>query len=216
MKKVILFDLDGTIINSQEGVTKSVQYALAKMGIDEPDLEKLRVFIGPPLQSQFQNVYGFTKEQAWEAVQKYRERYKPIGIYECELYPYVEEILGHLKEWGYLLALASSKPENACLGILEHFGIDGYFDLVGGATEDGRISEKEEVLRDVMERLGMPDTGDYVLVGDTRFDVEGAQVAGIDCIGVTYGFGTAEELRKAGAIEVFDSLQEVEAYFEKK
>ncbi len=214
MKKVILFDLDGTIIDSQEGVTKCVQYALAHFGIQEEDLEKLRVFIGPPLRGQFQRQYGFTPQQAQEAVMVYRERYVKKGMYECRLYPYVKEILAHLRQKGYLLALASSKNESACIGILKHFGIDGGFDLIGGATDDGRISEKADVLKMVMERLGNWNTKDYVLIGDTRFDVLGACAVGMDCIGVTYGFGTREELQEAGAKEIFTSLQEVEAYFE--
>ena len=214
MKKVILFDLDGTIIDSQEGVTKCVQYALAHFGIWEEDLEKLRVFIGPPLRGQFRKLYGFTPEQAEEAVKVYRERYVKKGMYECRLYPYVKEILEHLRQKGYLLALASSKNESACIGILEHFGIDTYFDLIGGATDDGKISEKADVLKLVMERMGYPDLEDYILIGDTKFDVLGAKAVGMDCICVTYGFGSREELKEAGAGEIFASLQEVEAYFE--
>lgn len=214
MKKVILFDLDGTIIDSQEGVTKCVQYALAHFGIQEEDLGKLRIFIGPPLRGQFRKVYGFTPEQAEEAVRVYRERYVRKGMYECSLYPYVREILTHLRQKGYLLALASSKNESACIGILKHFGIDACFDLIGGATDDGRISEKADVLKMVTERMGYPDVKDYILIGDTRFDVLGANAVGMDCIGVTYGFGTREELKEAGAQAIFASLQEVETYFE--
>lgn len=215
MKKVILFDLDGTVIDSEEGVTKCVQYALRHFGIDEPDLRKLRVFIGPPLRGQFMKVYGLTAEQAEEAVVKYRERYSVTGMYECRLYPHVEETLQNLKEKGYLLALASSKNESACVDILKHLEIDHYFDLIGGATDDGKISQKADVLHMVMERLGLLDVKDYVLIGDTRFDAAGAKAVGMDCIGVTYGFGTEEELREAEVVCVCRDLEEVEAYLEK-
>lgn len=215
MKKAILFDLDGTVIDSEEGVTKCVQYALLHFGIREPDLKALRVFIGPPLRGQFMKLYGLTPEQAEEAVMKYRERYTVAGMYESKLYPYVKEILAHLKEQGYLLALASSKNESACISILKHFGIDGYFDLIGGATDDGKISEKADVLSMVIKRLGLQGAEDCVLIGDTRFDALGAKAVHMDCIGVTYGFGTREELEEAGAAFVFDTLKEVEAYFEK-
>lgn len=215
MKKAVLFDLDGTIIDSEEGVTKCVQYALLHFGIREPDLKALRVFIGPPLRGQFMKIYGLTPEQAEEAVVKYRERYVTTGMYESKLYPYVKEILASLRKQGYLLALASSKNESACVGILKHFGIDGCFDLIGGATDDGRISEKADVLRMVMERLNLPKAEDYVLIGDTRFDALGAKAVQMDCIGVTYGFGTREELEEAGVTAVFDTLKEVESYFEK-
>lgn len=215
MKKVILFDLDGTVIDSEEGVTKCVQYALQHFGIDEPDLRKLRVFIGPPLRGQFMKVYELTAEQAEEAVVKYRERYSVTGMYECRLYPHVEETLQNLKEKGYLLALASSKNESACVDILKHLEIDHYFDLIGGATDDGKISQKADVLHMVMERLGLLDVKDYVLIGDTRFDAAGAKAVGMDCIGVTYGFGTEEELREAEVVCVCRDLEEVEAYLEK-
>ncbi len=214
MKKAILFDLDGTIIDSEEGVTKCVQYALSHFGIEEPDLKALRVFIGPPLRGQFQKIYGLTPEQAEEAVVKYRERYTAVGMYESRLYPYVKEILEHLGNQGYLLALASSKNESACIGILRHFGIDGYFDLIGGATDDGKISEKADVLSMVIKRLGLSGAEECILIGDTRFDALGAKAVHMDCIGVTYGFGSRKELEDAGVVSVFDTLKEVEAYFE--
>lgn len=215
MKKVILFDLDGTIIDSQEGVTKCVQYALKQFGIVEQDLEKLRVFIGPPLRGQFISIYGMSPQQAEQAVQKYRERYAVKGMYECRLYPYVKEILQHLRKKGYLLALASSKNESACVGILKHFGVDGLFDLIGGATDDGKISQKAEVLKMVMERLSLPDAADYLLIGDTRFDALGAKAVDMDCLGVTYGFGTRAELKEAGVIGICNSLQEAELFLQR-
>ncbi len=211
-KKVILWDLDGTIIDSEEGVTKCVQYALRHFGIEEPDLKKLRVFIGPPLRGQFRKVYGLTPEQAEIAVLKYRERFDEKGMYECGLYPQVEETLRSLKAKGYQQAIASSKNETACIEILRNLEIDQYFDLIGGATDDGKISQKADVLAMVMERMGQKDARSYVLIGDTGFDVLGANAVHMDCIGITYGFGTREEL--AGAVAVFADLREVEAYLD--
>lgn len=215
MKKVVLFDLDGTIIDSEEGVTKCVQYAVGHFGIEETDLKKLRIFIGPPLKDQMRKVYGFDEQMAQAAVAKFRERYRQEGMYECRLYPGVEETLGRLKEAGFRLVLASSKIETACRQILKHFGIDTYFEQIVGATEDGRISKKADVLRAAVERLGTPDVKDCILIGDTCFDVSGAKAVNMECIGVTYGFGTREELEESGAVYVCGSLEEVEAYLEK-
>lgn len=214
MTMVFLFDLDGTIINSQEGVTKCVQYALHHFGIEEPDLTKLLPFIGPPLQQQFMGLYGMSREQAVRAELKYRERFSEKGMYECKLYPYVEEALKELKENGCTLALASSKNESACVDILKNLGIDHYFDLIGGATDDGRISQKADVLKMVMERMGSLNPADYVLVGDTKYDAVGAKTLHMDCIGVSYGFGTKEELEAAGAVCICDSAREVAKYIE--
>ena len=147
MIKAVLFDLDGTIINSEEGITKCVQYALHAYGIDEPDRTKLRCFIGPPLDPVFREKYGMTEAEAWQSVEKYRERFDVKGIFECSLYDGVREAIARFKEHGYLLALASSKPETACRRILEHFDLLGYFDEVVGSTLDGSISTKAEVLK---------------------------------------------------------------------
>ena len=203
--KAVLLDLDGTLINSEEGITKCVQYALRSFGIEETDLTKLRCFIGPPLEVMYREKYGFTQEQAWQGTLKYRERFDVKGIFECELYDGVEDALKKLKADGYIVALASSKPETACRRIIEHFHLTKYFDEIVGSTLDGSISSKGEVLEDEM-----------CLVGDTKFDAIGAGNFGIDCIGVSYGFGTKEELEAAGAVTVCDSLGEVLTYLETK
>lgn len=214
MIKAILFDMDGTIINSEEGITRCVQYALKSFGIEEPDLRNLLCFIGPPLDPVFREKYSMTVEESWEAVEKYRERYDVKGIFECSLYDGVKDTIKSLKEKGYLLAVASSKPEIACKRIAEHFGLTPYFDIVAGATLDGAISTKQEVLEELCRRLKEIDRNQMCLIGDTKFDVLGAKVAGIRCIGVSYGFGTREELAAAGAAAVFDDIREVEKYIE--
>ena len=214
--KAILWDLDGTIINSEEGITKCVQYALRAFGIDEPDLKKLECFLGPPLDPVFRERYGMTNEEAWQAVEKYRERYDVDGIFECYLYEGVKETIQGLKDKGYVIALASSKPETACRRILEHFGLLSCFDEVVGSTLDGSISTKHEVLEGLgrrMERYGIPKR-EMCLIGDTKYDAQGAAAFGIRCIGAGYGLGKNEELFAAGAEAVFDDIREMERYIE--
>lgn len=208
--------MDGTIINSEEGITKCVQYALRAYGIDGPDRKKLLCFIGPPLDPVFREKYGMTEEEAWQAVEKYRERFDVEGIFECCLYDGVRDAIVRLKEKGYVLALASSKPETACRRILEHFSLTPYFDEVVGSTLDGRISTKEEVLEELGRRMADCQIGrdEMCLIGDTKYDAAGAKAFGIRCIGVSYGFGTREELLDAGAEAVFDQMEEVERYIE--
>lgn len=207
--KAILFDLDGTLIDSSEGITKSTQYALAHYGIIENDLSKFYKFIGPPLVASFKKYYDFPEEQAVEAVAVYRERYNKIGLFECSLYPGVRECIEKLKAQGYLIGMASSKPEVSCRRILEHFGILELFDDVVGATFDGRIDTKEEVLNEVMRRWSDVPKDEMCLIGDTMFDVEGANQVGIRTVAVTFGFGNVQEMVEAGAVAVCDDMEEL-------
>lgn len=215
--KAILWDLDGTIINSEEGITKCVQYALRAHGIDEPDLKKLLCFIGPPLDPVFREKYGMTEDEAWQSVIKYRERFDVQGIFECCLYDGVKDVIIDMKQKGYVLALASSKPESACRRILDHFELTPYFDEVVGSTLDGSISTKEEVLEELGRRMASfcIDKEEMCLIGDTKYDAAGAKAFGIRCVGVGYGFGTREDMLAAGAEAVFDRIEEVEKYIEK-
>lgn len=209
MNKAVLFDLDGTLIDSSEGITKSVQYTLKKFGIVEEDLEKLKAFIGPPLEDSFMKHYNFTMEKAKEAIPIYRERYQPVGIFECTLFDGVEECVKELKRQGFRIGMASSKPELFCRKILEHFNILTLFDDVVGATEDGRIGTKEEVLLEVMRRWDDVPKESMCLVGDTIYDVEGANLVGIPSVGVSFGFGNIEEMIEAGARAICFSMSEV-------
>lgn len=218
-KKILLFDLDGTLVNTGEGITKCVRYALEKFGIEETEQRKLERFIGPPLADSFQREYGFSEEEAWKAVAFYRERYHDTGIWECGLYPGVKEILEILHKKGYRLGVASSKPQKFCEILMKHFGVTQYFEVIGGAVSDGKAGSKAAVLEDVLERLGVGDReeekGEVVLIGDTRYDAQGAKEVGIDCIGITYGFEQdMDTMREAGA-QVFDTLGEVVEYLEK-
>lgn len=213
--KVVIFDLDGTIIDSQKGVTNCVKYALQSIGIDEKDMVKLRKFIGPPLVDSFIEYYGFSKEKAKKMVEKYRERYQTIGLLECELYQDTQQTLKSLKEKGYVISLGSSKPENYCKEILNHFKLTSYFDEIVGAQLHGARNEKADVLKEVIKRLNIQNLKDATLVGDTKFDAIGAQEVGIDCLGVSYGFGTEEDLQSNHVIKVVHSMKEVDDYFEK-
>jgi phosphoglycolate phosphatase len=207
--KAVLFDLDGTLIDSSEGIIKSAQYALTHFGIEETDMQNLMSFIGPPLMYSFKNRYGFSEEKAREAVGVYRQRYNRIGIFECSLYPGVRECIEQLKKMGYLIGMASSKPEESCRRILEHFDLLDLFDDVVGSTPDGKIDTKEQVLSEVMRRWHEIPTTEMCLIGDTIFDVEGANEKEIPCICVSYGFGDVEEMLAAGALKICDSMSEL-------
>ena len=209
--KVILFDLDGTLTDSAPGITACVQYALEKMGKPEENAEALRCFVGPPLKDQFMSYAGFTEEEATEAVRYYRERYTKSGMYENSLYPGVEELLAFLKDRGCVLAVASSKPEQFVRQILEHFHLTGYFREIVGAGMDEKRTTKAEVIEEALKRLDMTSSRqDVVMVGDRSYDIIGAHECGIQCIGVGYGYGSMEELIKAGVTYVADSVEELE------
>ena len=213
--KAVLFDLDGTLSNSKEGITKCVQYALKHFGIEEPDRDKLEIFIGPPLVDSFMNFYGMSLEDAKIATAKYRERYTPIGIHEASMYPGTRECIEELKKQGYIIGMASSKPEEYCRIILEDFGILDLFDDVVGATMDGRIDSKEEVLMEVFRRWSHYGKDEMCLIGDSIYDVEGANLVGIPCIAVSYGFGDVKQMTEAGAVAVIDNLVELPGVLEK-
>lgn len=215
MIKAVLFDMDGTLIDSSPGITRSARYALAHYGIEVSDLDSLRKFIGPPLWESFVGFYNFPEAQAKEAVEVYRERYNVTGIFECHLFQGVEECLKILKNEGYLIAVTSSKPEQSCKRILEHFQILELFDEVAGATFDGKIETKEEVLKELFRRWKHIKPEEMILIGDTVFDVNGAKKVGIDCIGVTFGFGHREEMEEAGAVAFCDRMDHLPKIIER-
>jgi phosphoglycolate phosphatase len=198
MYDTILFDLDGTLSASAEGITKSVQYALSAMGCPEPDLRKLEVFIGPPLTEQFMAYAGWGEEQARQASRYFRERYERKGIYENTPYPGVAELLAALQRAGRTLCVASSKPELFVRKILHRCGLDRYFTDMAGARLDETGSHKDEVIADALHRLGRWDRRDgVIMVGDRSHDVLGARQLGLPCVAVTYGYGSRAELEAA-------------------
>ena len=215
MKKYFLFDLDGTLTDPKEGITTCVQYALHSLGIEEPDLDRLESFIGPPLKDSFMEFYGMDEEQAQAAVKKYRERFNDKGLYENEIYPGIAPMLQMLSEKGFRLAVASSKPTVFVEKILEHFGIRQYFKVVVGSELDGSRTSKDQVVMEALRQLfgAKPILYHEVyMIGDRRFDVEGARAMKVESVGVTYGYGGMEELREAHADYIVESVEELREF----
>ena len=202
----VLFDLDGTITESGIGITRSVAYALKKHGIVETDQSKLDRFIGPPLIDSFMRYYGFSHGQAVKAVEDYREYYAVTGIFENRVYDGVVPMLEKLKQAGHTCVLATSKPEDYAVQILEHFGLDGYFTHVCGATMDEKRTDKGEVIAYALETAGVTEA---VMVGDRSHDILGAKSNGLVSVGVLYGYGSREELEAAGADHIAETPADI-------
>lgn len=207
---VVLFDLDGTLTDPGLGITKSVEYALNHYGITVKDRRELEHFIGPPLIDSFMGSYGFSKEQATEAVEVYREYFSVTGLFENEVYPHIPELLNALKKAGKILLVASSKPEVFVLRILEHFDLLRFFDGVGGAAMDESRTNKADVVEYILGKAGVTDRSRCILVGDRKFDVNGAHEAGMDAMAVTYGYGSPEELTAAQPEHIAHTPKEIE------
>jgi len=199
MAKYILLDLDGTIINSALGITKSAQYALKKYGIEVENLDSLRCFIGPPLPKSFMEYYGFDEATAQKAVEAYREYYVPTGIYENTLYPDIVEAIRKIKNAGKTVVLATSKPTVFAKQILEYHKIADLFSFISGSKLDGGRSEKNEIIQYVLDEMQITDKHEVIMVGDRKHDIIGANKVGVSSVGVLYGFGDREEFEKAGA-----------------
>lgn len=215
MKKYMLFDLDGTLTDPKIGITTCVQYALRAQGIEEPDLDKLEPFIGPPLKTSFMELYQLNENQVEQAIEKYRERFQEIGLFENKVYAGIPEMLRTLKSNGIHLAVASSKPTVFVQRILEHFHIEQYFEVVVGSELDGTRIEKEEVVQEVLAQLfgGKPKALEEVyMIGDRKFDIEGAKAMSVESIGVSYGYGGVQELKEAGADYIVRSVEELREF----
>lgn len=206
--KYLLFDLDGTLTDPFEGITKCVQYALSACGIDEPDRANLKRFIGPPLIYSFMTFYGLSEEQAEFAVIKYRERFSDVGWCENKIFDGIPELLFDLKNAGYKIFLATSKPENYARKIVEYFEIDKYFDVLTGATLDGSISEKHEVIAECFRCAAGDMTSDNsLMIGDRKHDISGAKKFDMKALGVRFGYAEAGELEAAGADFIVDDIK---------
>ena len=249
----VLFDMDGTLLDSGPGITKSVRQALASVGIAEDNVKNLERFTGPPLSTSFREFYGLQGEQILRAVTSFRARYETVGIFESALYPGIEETLRACKEAGVRLAVASSKPEVFVKQILEHFQIAQYFDVAAGSALEremsGKVvpSDKEEIVRTALAGLweagqsgatlaGLGETGQSdaalaglgeagqsdaalrhfgertAMVGDRKFDVDGARANGVHPVGVAFGYGSREELTAAGAEFIADDEASLTRY----
>ena len=193
----LLFDFDGTLFDTVEGITKSVRHAVNKLGLN-PELESLRCFAGPPLVDMFMEHFGFDRETAVQATEDFRERYKPIGLYECRVFPGIPEMLAKFKDAGYLLGVATSKPQVLAAELLEREGMLSLFDVLVGSSPDRNNDSKADVLRRAMASLGV-STAETVLIGDTKYDVAGAKQCDVPCIGVGWGYAAEGELEAAGA-----------------
>ncbi len=206
-----LFDLDGTLTDPGEGITASVAYALNKCGIPVKDKTELYAFIGPPLTESFRDLFGFSESEQKRAVEYYREYYAKRGIFENKPYEGIEETLRFLKAQGKTIAVATSKPEQFSVRILEHFGLSGYFDAVCGATMDETRTNKADVIAYALKTLSVPEKTRcrVLMTGDRKFDVTGAKANGIRSAAVLYGYGSEEELRSCEPDFIFSSPDEL-------
>ena len=204
----ILFDFDGTLYDTVEGIAKSAQYALEKLGV-RAELDELRCFAGPPLVDKFMEAYGLSHEKAWEARGLFQERYIPVGVYESRPFPGMKEFLAALKEKGLTLAVATSKPLDLAEHLLARAGMREYFSVVRGSRLDGNNNSKQEIVEGVIASLGA-EKEDCVLIGDTKYDVAGAHAAGVKCICVRYGYAAPGELEEAGTDAIAEDLCELQ------
>ena len=202
VKKTILFDLDGTLTDSGEGIINCVIPALKHFGLPVPPREELRVFVGPPLRDSFIR-FGVKPEDAEEAVAIYRKRYVPTGMFENTPYPGIHALLAALREAGHTLYVATAKPEEMATAILEKFQLAPYFHMICGASMDDTRDSKDKVIAYLLERTD--DASNAIMVGDTAYDVLGAAEHGIPTIGVSWGYGTVEDMEKAGAKAIVHS-----------
>lgn len=209
MYDVILFDLDGTLTDSGPGITNSVAYSLKKYGIEVADRAELYKFIGPPLKESFEKYYGFSAEELKKAVEYYREYYTDKGMFENSVYEGIEELLKEIRKAGKMAVVATSKPEIFARKILEHFGLAKYFSYIVGANMDETRTKKDEVISYVLESCDIPDKSKVLMIGDREHDILGAKRNGLDSLGVLFGFGNREELKKAGADYIAETVKDI-------
>lgn len=208
----ILFDLDGTLTDPREGITRSIQHALARLGIDEPDLKKLEPFIGPPLLQAFMQFYGFDEARAWQAVEFYRERFSVRGLYENLLFDGVLELLEHLRGQGRTLYVATSKPSIFAREIARHFAFDHHFKVIYGSELDGTRTNKVELIAHLLAEEQL-EAAQALMIGDRKHDLIGARENGLQAVAVGYGFGSHEELMAESPDYYFATLAELRQAF---
>ena len=209
MYDILLFDLDGTLTDPGEGITNSVAYALNKFGITVEDRKELYNFIGPPLIDSFMKYYNMSYEDGLKAVEYYREYFSVTGIFENTMFDGIPELLDNIKKSGRKISLATSKPEQYAVRILEHFDLTKYFDFVGAATMDETRSKKADVITYTLNKLNVTDKSKVVMIGDRHHDIEGANQNGLDSIGVLFGYGDRQELETAGATYIAENIDDI-------
>lgn len=205
----ILFDLDGTLSDSSQGIINSIIYALEKYDVNDYDMPLLRKFLGSPLHESFEKIMGFDKEKSLQAVKLYREYFSSKGLFENEIYGGVSDLLQNLKENGKTLIVATSKPQPFTDRIMEHFNLAKYFDFIAGSNMDTTRSKKAEVIEYALSECNIKDKSKVVMIGDRAEDMIGAQTVGVDSIGVEYGYGTFDELKNADATYIVKTVDEL-------
>jgi phosphoglycolate phosphatase len=206
--RYLLFDLDGTLTDPALGITRSVQYALRHFGMEETDQQKLLSYIGPPLLDSFKG-YGMNDEEAREALRIYRVYFADVGLYENAVYEGIADFLRDARQAGYRLIMATSKPEMYACRLMQHFGLDEYFACIAGSDMAETRADKAAVIRYALERVGVTDVSEAVMIGDRKHDIDGAKTVGIDSIGVLYGFGDREELSSHGATYIAENTEKI-------
>lgn len=211
--RLLLFDLDGTLTESAPGIIQSIRYALDRMGIDEADPDQLYTFIGPPLMESFQRVYGLSDEKAWQAVQFYREYFAARGMFENSLYPGISSLVPSLCDHGYRLVVVTSKPQVYAEKILDHFQLRSHFERVVGSNLDGTLIEKSDLIAHVLNIYPDQSKESFLMIGDRRYDVEGARANGVDAAAVGYGYGSRKELTQSHPRYYLETVDELKDLF---
>lgn len=206
----VLFDFDGTVTDTGEGILKSLQYSFSAMGHEVPDLSELKKFIGPPIHYSYTTFYGISEEDVGDYIKKYRERYREKGIYECYVYEGMRETIEALRNKEVKIGIASSKPVSLIYDVMNHLGITELFDAVTGVTvDDSNHSGKTFLVLDCMEKLGAADKSRVLMVGDRKFDLDGASGAGVDSCAVLFGYGSREEFLKHNATYIIEKAEDL-------
>lgn len=211
---VILFDLDGTLVDSGLGIKNAVIYAMNRWGIEIPDESVLRKFVGPPIPDAFGELYGFSKEEGMEILNTYREYYSEKGLFECCAYDGMEETLKMLKDLGKTLGVATLKPQPYAECILETLGLDSYFTAISGAPLNNCQYPKTRLIEDAMRLCDISDFKKVLMVGDRKFDTLAAKKLGVDSIGALYGYGSYEELKTSGATYLVENVKQLKSFFQ--
>lgn len=210
MFRYVIFDFDGTVVDTGEGILKSLQYSFEQMGSEVPDMSDLKRFIGPPIHYSFTHYYGVSEEEVGEYIKKYRERYTVKGIYECELYEGILELIDSLKNLGIKVGIASSKPLRLIYNVADYLGITERFDaIVGVRIDDSNHSTKTGLILEAMELMGADDKNEVLMVGDRLYDIEGAKGAGVKSCGALWGYGSEEEFRQYEADYIVKQAKDV-------